>query len=200
MNWLITKGRLMVARGMRDERGDIDIGGILIMGIGMVFLAVGFIIYPMVMTACTSLINWVCTANATAAANTTYYPINATGFTGFTPIVGIVPLLVLIGYLSAGLFAMYLGVKVVKGSGESKLDLGTLMLLGISIIFIAIGLIILPVSLDGICTVIMGGGAGISAAFVGLGAILDITPLLILISFITGAVVTGYFGIKRLSG
>ncbi|GAH38357.1 unnamed protein product, partial [marine sediment metagenome] len=84
----------------------------------------------------------------------------------------------------------------VKGSGESKLDLGSLLLLGISMIFIAIGLIILPVSLDGICTVV--GSA--TAAFTGLVPILQVTPLLILISFIAGAVITGYFGIKKIAG
>jgi len=191
----------MVVRGMHDERGDIDIGGILIIGIGMVFLAVGFIIYPMIMTASTSLLNWVCVENVSvSAAGNTTYAINATGFTGFTPIVGIVPLLVLIGYLSAGLFAMYLGVKVVRGTSEAKLDLGSLLLLAISLIFVAIGLMILPVSLDGICTVLHGGGTGISASFTGLAPILNVTPLLILISFIAGAVITGFFGMKKLSG
>lgn len=186
-------GRNLVAcgRAMRSERGEIDIGGILIMGIGMVFLAVGFIMYPIVMTACDALLAYSFTSNAT---------INAAYFTGFTPIVGITPLLVLIGFLSAAVFSMYLGVKVMKGAeGGTSLNLGTMLLLGISLIFIAIGLIILPVTLDGIATVLHGtAGAGISASYTGLAPILRVTPLLVLISFVSGAVISGFFGLKRL--
>lgn len=178
-----------------SERGAVDIGGILIMGIGMVFLAVGFIIYPIVMSATDDLLAYAGTGynvSATVSCNSTY-------FTGFNAIVGITPLLVLIGYLSAAVFAMYLGVRIIKGEGKAaKLDLGSMLLLGISLIFIAIGLIILPVALDGICTVFHNEGDFLSSAYVGLGPILRITPLLILISFVAGAVVSGFFGLKRL--
>jgi len=159
----------------------------------MVFLAVGFIMFPIVTTATDSLLTW------NASVNGTYC--NHTTFTGFDAIVGITPLLVLVGYLSAAVFSMYLGVKMMKGgAGGTKLDLGTILMLGIALIFIAIGLIILPVTLDGICSVIHGGGTGISASYVGLSAILTITPLLVLISFIAAAVITGFFGLKRLGG
>ena len=166
------------------------------MGIGMVFIAVGFIIYPIIMTACDALLVYPVPAvpvNATALALC-----NAAYFTGFSPIVGITPLLILVGFLSAGVFAMYLGVQVVRGAGETKLNLGSLLLLGISMIFIAIGLIILPVVLDAICTVLNNGGAYLNVAYTGLLPILRVTPLLILISFVAGAVVSGFFGIKRL--
>ena len=185
------------SRGMdgNPERGAIDIGGILIMGIGMVFLAVGFIIYPIVMTACDDLLGYAGTGynvSATVSCNATY-------FTGFIPVVGITPLLILVGFLSAGVFAMYLGVQVMKGgAGGTKIDLGTMLLLGISMIFIAIGLIILPVALDGICTVFDNSGAYLSASYTGLGPILRVTPLLLLISFVSGAVISGYFGLKRI--
>lgn len=170
------------------EHGAIDIGSILIMGIGMVFLAVGFIMYPIIMDACDTLLGYSCTANAT---------ITAAYFTGFKPIVGITPLLVLIGFLSAGVFSMYLGVKIMKGGeGGTKLDLGTMLLLGIAMIFVAIGLIILPVVLDAICDVMT---PYISASYTGLSPILLVTPLLVLISFIAGAVITGFFGLKKLT-
>lgn len=191
--WLIAKGTALKEQGAerRKERGAIDIGGILIMGIGMVFLAVGFIMFPIVTTATDDLLAYSFTSNATCKASY---------FTGFEAIVGITPLLVLIGYLSAAVFAMYLGVKVTKGAaGGTQLDLGTMLMLGISLIFIAIGLIIMPVTLDGICTVIHGGGTGISSSYVGLSPILRVTPLLVLISFIAGAVITGFFGIRRLA-
>ena len=183
----------------RGERGAIDIGGILIMGIGMVFLAVGFIMFPIVTDATDDLLAWYCSENAVSAANYTD-AIDAASFTGFEAVVGITPLLVLIGYLAAAVFSMYLGVKLMKGGeGGTKIDLGTILLLGISMIFIAIGLIILPVALDGICTVLHGDGQGISSSYSGLESILEVTPLLLLISFISGAVISGYFGIKKIA-
>lgn len=196
--WLRALGVRLVerSRDSNHERGAIDIGGILIMGIGMVFLAVGFIIYPIVMDATDDLLIYAYAHNATATEGC-----NATYFTGFTPIVGITPLLILIGFLSAGVFAMYLGVKVMKsGTSGTKLDLGSMLLLGISMIFIAIGLIILPVALDGICSVFWNNGDHISSSYTGLAPILRVTPLLILISFVSGAVVSGFFGLKKLGG
>lgn len=192
MLWFQNKGREFQTRGgWRDQRGDVDIGGILLMGIGMVFLAVGFIVYPIIMDATDDLLEWACT-DCTSITYAT--------FTGFAAVVGITPLLVLIGYLSAAVFTMYLGIRVMKGVGSTNLNLGTLILLALSLIFIAIALIILPVALEGICSVLEGdeGSSGISATYVGLEAILKVTPLLILISFIGGAVVAGFFGIKRL--
>ena len=163
---LMAKGKQLLEQGraMRSERGDIDIGGILLMGIGMVFLAVGFIMFPIVTDATDDLLDYYCSENAVSAANYTD-AIAASTFTGFEAVVGITPLLVLIGYLAAAVFSMYLGVKMMKGgAGDTKLDLGTILMLGISMIFIAIGLIILPVALDGICTVLHGGGAEIGRA------------------------------------
>ena len=201
MNKLLLWGAALRARGevRQGERGAIDIGAILMMGIGMVFLAVGFIMFPIVTSATDSLLSWNCTANA--SSNGSLQIVNHTYYTGFDAIVGITPLLVLVGYLSAAVFSMYLGVKMMKGgAGGTKLDLGTMLMLGISLIFIAIGLIILPVTLEGICTVIHGGGSGISATYVGLSAILTVTPLLVLVSFIAAAVISGFFGLKRLGG
>jgi len=187
-------GRILLERGraMQSERGAIDIGGILLMGIGMVFMAVGFIMFPIVTDATDDLLAYNCSDNKAY--------INAESFTGFTAVVGITPLLVLIGYLAAAVFSMYLGVKIMKGGeGGTKLDMGTMLLLGIAMIFIAIGLIVLPVALDGICTVLHGDGLGISSDYSGLEPILEVTPLLILISFISGAVISGFFGIKKIA-
>ena len=175
------------------EKGAIDVGGILLMGIGMVFLAVGFIMFPIVTDATDSLLAWNC-----SAYDSTWTDAN---FTGFTPIVGITPLLVLIGYLSAAVFSMFLGVKMMKGGeGGTKLDLGSILMLGISMIFIAIGLIIIPVVLDAICPLVATNSSKLlsSTDYAGLIQILTVTPLLVLISFVAGAVITGFFGIKKL--
>ena len=83
--------KLLKLFAIQNEKGEMDIGGILVMGIGMVFLAVGFIMYPIIMTATDALLVYTNTVNATCTA---------TLFTGFTAIVGITPLLVLIGFLS----------------------------------------------------------------------------------------------------
>jgi len=173
---------------VRNERGSINIGGTLLMGIGMVFLAVGFIMFPIVTDDTDDLLAYAYSANNTITDAT---------FTGFTAVVGITPLLVLLGFLSGAVFAMYLGVKITKGAaGGTQLDLGSIMLMGLSVVFIAVALIILPVALDGISSVIHGGGTGISSSYTGLSPVLLVTPLLILISFLGGAVVSGFFGIK----
>ena len=178
---------------MKEERGAIDIGAILMMGVGMVFLAVGFIMFPIVTTATDVLLAWTC-----VSANASWTDAN---FTGFTPIIGITPLLVLIGYLSAAVFSMFLGVKMIRGGeGGTKLDLGAILMLGISMIFIAIGLIIMPVVLDAICPLVTGADMLDSSSYAGLLPILNVTPLLVLISFVTAAVISGFFGIKRLGG
>jgi len=174
-----------------SEKGAMNLVGILMMGIGMVFLSVGFIMFPIVTTATDALLAY------TNAVNVT---IVAACFTGFTAVTGITPLLVLIGYVAAAIFSMYLGVKIAKGAaGSTQLDLGTLLLLGLSMIFIAIALIILPVSIDGISTVWHGGGEGINVAYVGLEPVLILCPLLILISFVSAAVLSGFFGFKRVA-
>lgn len=188
ISWLSGVG----AKAHDEERGEINVGGILMMGIGMVFLAVGFIMYPIVTSSTDALLAYSYSANVAITDAT---------FTGFTAVVGITPLLILVGYLSASVFSMFLGVKVMKGgAGETSLNLGSLLMLGIAMIFIAIALIILPVALDGIASVIHGGGSGISASYTGLSPILMVTPLLILISFLAGSVITGFFGIKKLGG
>lgn len=187
-SWLVEKGKEL----QKDERGAVNIAGTLMMGIGMVFLAVGFIMFPIVTDATTSLLDYAYSANASITDAT---------FTGFTAVVGITPLLVLLGFVSACVFSMYLGVKVTKGSaGNTSVNLGAMMLMSLSMVFIAVALIVLPVALDGIASVLNGSGGGISSSYTGLEAILKVVPLLILISFLGGAVVSGFFGIKNMGG
>ena len=69
----------------------------------------------------------------------------------------------------------------------------------IGIIFIAVGLIIFPVVLDGIASVLHGtAGAGLSSSYTGLGPILRVTPLIVLIAFISAGAISGFFGIRKL--
>lgn len=174
----------------KAERGSINIASILMMGVGMVFIAVGFIMFPIVTSATDDLLDWTCTANASITDAT---------FTGFTEVIGITPLLVLLGFVMAGIFAMYLGIKVAKGAaGDTSVNLGSMILLALAMVFIAIALIIMPVALEAICEVLTGDGSGISSDYTGLSDILLVTPLLLLVAFVGGAVISGFFGIKKL--
>ncbi len=172
------------------QNGSLNIGSIMMLGIGMVFLAVGFIFLPISTTATQSLVNYVYSSNAT---------INAAYFTGYSSVVGITPLLILIGFLTAAVITGMLGIKIMKAGGSTKSDPGSLMLLGLSIVFIAIGLIIEPVMLDGVASVLHNGGSGVSSTFTGYSAVLRIAPLLVHIAFLASAVISGFFGIKNLS-
>jgi len=191
---LLIKGKELVARG-KGERGAVDLQSVLMMGLGFVFIGVGFIVFQIFMTAAADILDWTCTANTSTTDAT---------FTGFTDIVGITPLLVLVGFMAAGVFAMYLGVKISKGSGSTKMDLGSLIMLALAIIFLAIALIILPVTLEAICSTLSNNsagadtGQGINAAFTGVADFLLMSPLLLIVSLIGGAIVSGFFGMKRL--
>lgn len=174
----------------RSERGAVNIGGIMMLGIAMVFLAIGFIFLPISTTATDSLLAYEYTSNTT---------ITDASYTGYTAVIGITPILILVGFLSAAVVAGMLGVKIMKGGAGAKADPGSLMLLGLSIIFIAIGLIMEPVMLDGVSSVVHNSGSGISSSYTGYSAIVLVSPLLVHIGFLAAAVLSGFFGIKRMS-
>jgi hypothetical protein len=181
-----------LSQALKSEKGAVDMGGILMMGIAMVFLAVGFIMFPIATDATDSILAYAYSANA---------GITDASFTGLTAIVGITPLLILLGFISAGVITGFLGFKVMGGdSGSAKMNPGSLMMLGLSIVFVALGLIMFPVALDGIASVLHGGGHGISTSYTGLSPILLVTPMLILISYLSASVISGFFGIKSLKG
>lgn len=183
-------GKRMLERGqaLRDgERGAIEIAGLMMMGIGMIFLAVGFIIYPIIMDATDSILAW--SANVSGTAYT------IADFTGLSNIVGIVPLVTLLGFVTAGAITGFMGIKMVKGEGGGgEINPGKLMVLGIGLIFIAVALIIYPVVLDGVSTAL--NASIVAGTYTGLTPILRVTPLIVITAFLTGGVVAGYFGIK----
>jgi len=173
-----------------NERGAMNIGGIMLLSIAMVFLAIGFIFLPITTDASQDLLDYEYTDNAT---------ITDASYTGYTSVVGITPLLILVGFLTAAVVTGMLGIKIMKGAGGSaNFDPGTLMLLGLTIVFIGIGLIVEPVMLDGVSSVYHGGGSGVSASFTGYESILLVSPMLVHIGFLAAAVLSGFFGIKRL--
>ena len=162
----------------------------MLLSIAMVFLAIGFIFLPITTTAAQSLLDYEYTTN-TSITDATY--------TGFTSVVGITPLLILVGFLTAAVITGMLGMKVMKGASSARGDPAGLMLTGLSIVFIGIGLIVEPVMLDGVSSVVHGGGQGISSSFTGYSSIVLVSPLLVHIGFLVAAVLSGFFGIKRLS-
>jgi hypothetical protein len=172
------------------EKGEINIAGLMMMGIAMIFVAVGFIIYPVITDATDTILAYVYSGNNT---------ITDASFTGLTSVTGIVPLIVLIGFLTAGVISGFMGYKMVKGGGGGGINLGSLLMLGIGMIFIAVGLIIFPVIMDGVASVLHGGGHGIAATYTGLSSVLLVTPLIVLTAFLAGGVVSSFFGIKGMS-
>lgn len=188
LNWLFWQGRVPE---WSKEKGAMNIGGIMMLGIGMVFLAVGFIFLPITTTATASLLAYAYTGGSSVNAT-------AATYTGFTSVVGITPLLILVGFISAAVIVGMLGIKIMKG-GSGRADPGSLMLLGLSIVFIGVGLIIEPVALDGISAAYDGVYASLSS-YTGFGPVLLMAPMLVHLGFIAAAVLSGFFGIKRLSG
>lgn len=174
----------------REEKGAIDTTNVLMLGIAMVFLAVGFIMFPIATDATDSILAYQYTANAS---------ITDASFTGLTAITGITPLLILLGFISAAVITGFLGVKGMKGESAAKPTPSSLLMTGLAVVFIALGLIIFPVTLDGIASVYHGGGSGISASYTGLSAILLVTPMLVLLAFLSAAVISGFFGIKTMA-
>ncbi len=157
----------------------------------MIFIAVGFIVYPIVITGTDSILAYQFTDNVS---------ITDASYTGLTAVTGVVPLLILIGFVTAGVVTGFLGAKMSRTGVSASLNPTSLLMLAIGIIFIAVGLIIFPVVLDGTSTVLHGGGNGIDSAYTGLSAVIGVVPLLVLIAFVSAAVISGFFGVKGLAG
>jgi hypothetical protein len=183
--------KLLRFLSLTRKKGEVNLGGIIMLGLSMVFIAVGFIMLPIATTAAANILAYTYAPNATG--------IMASNYTGLVSITGIVPLLILLGFLAQAVISGMLGIKIMKGSSSGKVTPGGLVLVGLSIVFIAVGLIMFPVTLDGISSVWHGGGQGISTSFTGFKSLLLIAPMLVLLGFIVASVVTGFFGIKSLN-
>jgi len=125
----------------REETGAISATGMLMMALAMIFIAVGFIVYPIVTTATDAILAYQYSGDSSITDAT---------FTGLTAVVGVTPLLILIGFVTAGVVVGFLGVRMRKAGISSRLNPMALLMLSISVLFIAVGLIIFPVILDGV--------------------------------------------------
>lgn len=174
---------------LSNQKGEVNLGGIILLGLSMVFIAVGFIMLPIATDACSDIIAYEYSANSS---------ITDASYTGLTSITGITPLLILLGFIAEAIISGMLGIKIMKGDSQAKVSPGSLVLLGLSIVFIAVGLIMFPVALDGISSVYHGGGKGISSSFTGFQSLLLISPMLVELGYVVASVITGFFGIKAL--
>ncbi len=179
----------ILAKFLGSNKGEVNLGGIIMLGLSMVFVAVGFIMLPIATDACSDILDYAYSANA---------GITDASYTGLTAITGITPLLILLGFLAEAVITGFLGIKIMKTGGSTRIGPGGLILLGLSIVFIAVGLIMFPVALDGISSVYHGGGSGIATTFTGFQSLLLISPMLLELGYIVASVITGFFGIKSL--
>jgi hypothetical protein len=172
-----------------SQKGEVNLGGIIMLGLSMVFIAVGFIMLPIATEACSDILGYAYSGNA-AITDATY--------TGLTAITGITPLLILLGFIAEAVISGMMGIKIMKTGSSAKANPGSLVLIGLSIVFIAVGLIMFPVALDGISSVYHGGGTGIDTAFSGFSSLLLICPMLVELGYVVASVITGFFGLKTL--
>jgi len=93
-------------KSLRREDGGIDIGNLLLLGLAMIFIAVGFIVYPIILEGTDEILNWTGTTGNVTLAD----------FTGLEPVTSVAPLIVLIGFIAAGVITGFFGIKnLMKG-------------------------------------------------------------------------------------
>jgi len=173
--------------GLASERGEVNLAGMMMIAVAVIFIAVGFIIYPIIMDGTDGIINYVNADNASCTVD---------DFTGLGAVAGITPLIALLGFVTAACITGFFGFQSLRGGGGGSMHPKGIMMLGIGQIFIAVMLIIFPVILDAICPLIMGD----LSAYTGLEPILQVTPMIVLTLGIIGTIMGQYFGTKALQG
>lgn len=125
----------------KGQKGQVNIGTIIMLAVGMIFVAFGFIMFPNVTDACTDLLAYQYSGLSWITDST---------YTGLTTTIGIFPLMTLIGYVAVAILAGFMGVRFQREAGAFSFKVGGALLLGLSLVFISLGLYIFPVALDGI--------------------------------------------------
>lgn len=166
---------------------NINIGQIIMFAIGFVFMGVGFSMLPTVLAACDAILAYAYTSNVSITDST---------YTGLTSMTGLTPLLMVLGYVSVAVISGFMGIKIGRHEASARLNVAGILLLGIALVFFAVGLYVFPIALDGISATLHNGGGGISASYTGFSNFLLLSPMLMLLGFVTGTVVLGFFGIK----
>lgn len=188
-------GRRMGAGLSGHQRGSMDPAGMMLMGVGLIFLSVGMIIYPILFDATDAVYAWT-SSNYSVGPPQVGYTI--ADFTGLTPVLSIFPLLVLLAYVVAAVIDGIMGIKIMKGDGGGKMDPAGLMLQAIGMIFLSVVMIVYPITLDGVAT-ILDGVANATGTYTGIASFAPVVPLLVLLAIITVGVILNFFGIKMQS-
>ena len=173
-----------------------DPKGMILIGVAMIFLAVGFIVYPICLDATDSILAWSYTGTSINLTVSTLA--NHTALTGMAAVTGILPLIILLGFVTAGAITGFMGYKQMTGT-SAAMSPKNLMMLSIGLIFLSVSLIIFPVILDGIASAYETVSAS-SYTYTGLTAILRVVPLIVLTVFLAGGIVPMYFGGREAIG
>jgi hypothetical protein len=160
------------------------------MAIGLIFIAVGFIIYPIIISGTDGILAWTATISGKSFATS--------NFTGMSAVVPIVPLIVILGFIVATVLAGYMGVQVFRGNEQGDVNPATYLLQGVGMIFIAIALIVFPIIMTGVATawasILSSANVSSYSAVVGF---LPVAPLLALVGTVFIGVCSEYFGLRK---
>ena len=191
VNALAEKGAKAFGVSLRDERGAVNMQGFIFVAIGLIMVAVGFIIFPIVVTGTDAILSY-------ADGALSNHVFTAANFTGLTSVAALTPLLVLLGFIVSTVLVGFMGVQTFRGAAEYEGNPAQYLLLGVGMIFIAVALIIFPILLDGIVSAWDAVlDSTYSAQYTGLTGFIPIAPLLALVGTIFIGVVSEYFGIKK---
>jgi len=176
-----------------------DPKGMILIGVAMIFLAVGFIIYPICLDATDSILSWNHTSTAAnLTVSTSAFTVNQTALTGMAAVTGILPLIILLGFVTAGAITGFMGYKQMM-SNSAAMSPKNLMMMSIGLIFLSVSLIIFPVILDGIASAYETVAASLYT-YTGLLAILRVVPLIVLTAFLAGGIVPMFFSGREAIG
>jgi hypothetical protein len=164
----------------------------MLIAVGLIFLSVGMIIYPIVFDATDSVFAWH-SANYSAGPPQVGYTVN--DFTGLSPILGIFPLLVLLGFVVEAVLNGIMGIQVMRGSASGGINPGALMMQSIGFIFLAVAMIVYPITLDGVSTILDKVSVA-TGTYTGVDSFVPVVPLLVLLAIVVAGVMVGFFGIK----
>jgi len=91
---------------LKREDGGVNIGNMVMLGLAMIFIAVGFIVYPIILEGTDEILAWTGTTGNFTLDD----------FTGLEPVTSVAPLIVLIGFITAGVITGFFGIKnIIKG-------------------------------------------------------------------------------------
>lgn len=190
MKSLISRVAGLWKAASRDERGAVNMQGFIFVAIGLIMVAVGFIIFPICITGTDSIL-----AYSKAVGTHTFVAAN---YTGLTSVAALTPLLVLLGFIVSTVLVGFMGVQTFRGAQEYEGNPAQYLLLGVGMIFIAVALIVFPILMDGVSTAWAAIiDSSYSSSYTGLTGFIPIAPLLALVGTIFIGVVAEYFGVRK---